>query len=356
MTKIKGIYFDGNSSVGHKTELTVENNQLNFEILDSGTQFSWLSSSVEYRNLGSDTIHISHSNENENTELFEAKIYKEEEMKLAKNSLYFLQKDITSKLLFFNYKAIIPIFIVVMGFMAFAYLYAIPYAAEKVAENTSLSSEETFGELINTSMTKSLTIDTVRTERLMAFYKQLNHKTKYNIRIHFVDDDETVNAFALPGGNIYVFSGLFNKITKPEQLVSLLYHEMGHIEHRHSLKHIYRTLSRSMIISALLSDINGLSNAVIENADMIMQLKYSKELESDADTYSLKSMYDEKLDINGFISLFEILEKESEGSEVPEILSSHPLNKNRIKSAKDYILKQKETNLNPQIDSLFWRI
>jgi beta-barrel assembly-enhancing protease len=355
MTKIQGIYFDGNTSIGYKAILTVENFQLHFELEESKAQFSWLPLAVEYKNFGGDTIHILHESEEGNHEVFEAKIYKEDKMQIAKDALYFLHRDMSSKLLFFNYKVIIPFFALVVGIMAFSYFYAIPYAAEKIAENTSLKAETQLGDLLSGSLSESLAIDTPSSERLMAFYKRLHHKSKYNIRLYIVKDDETVNAFAIPGGKIYVYTGLLKKINKPEQLVSLLYHEMGHIEHKHSLKHIYRSLSRSMILSAILSDINGLTNAVVENANMILQLKYSKELESDADKYSLENMYQEKIDIQGFIGLFQILEKEG-GGEIPEILSTHPLNKNRIKSAQDYIKKQKDMPIDRALDSMFWRI
>jgi beta-barrel assembly-enhancing protease len=355
MTKLTGTYYDGQSSLGHKATVDIEKYELYFEVKDSRAQFSWLEKAIEYKNLGGNVIQLTYLNEHGNQELFETTIDDPIELQKAKDALYFLQRDVTSKLLFHNLKAIIPIFIAVFGIMALAYFYAIPYGAEKIAENTALSVENELGDLISTSFSKSMKIDTIRTEKLMAFYKKLNHHSKYNIRLHVVNDDETVNAFAIPGGKIYVFSGLLKEIKKPEQLISLLYHEMGHIEHKHSLKHIYRSLSRSLILSALLNDINGISNIIIENANMLLQLKYSKELESDADKYSLESMYKEKIDINGFTGLFEILEKES-GEGPPEILSTHPLNKNRIKSAESYIKKQKNVTMDKTLDSLFWRI
>lgn len=355
MTKISGIYFDGQSSQGHKAILTIDNYILDFILVDNSSQFSWLEKGVDYKNLSGNSIHLSYQNEEGNLEFFEAIIHDKDEMQKVKDSLYFLHKDVTSKLLFHNLKAIVPIFAVVIGIMAFAYFYAIPYGAEKIAETTSIEVENHLGDLISGSITESMKIDTVRSEKLMAFYMKLNHPSKYNIQLYLVDDESVVNAFAIPGGKIYVYSGLMQKITKPEQLVSLIYHEMGHIEHKHSLKHIYRSLSRSLILSALLNDINGMSNVIIENANMVLQLKYSKELESDADKYSLESMYKEKLDVNGFAELFQILEKES-GGEPPEILSTHPLNKNRIKSAEEYIKKQKNLPIDKALDSMFWRI
>lgn len=355
MTEISGTYYNGQSSVGHKAILTIDDYSLVFKLIESSQFLSWLEKAVEYKNLGGDVIQLSYQNEEGNLELFEATIHDKFELQKAKDALYFLQKDVTSKLLFHNLKAIIPIFTIVLGIMALAYFYVIPFGAEKIAQTTSVEVENHLGDLISSSLTESMTIDTVRTQKLMAFYKQLNHPSKYNIQLHVVQDDNTVNAFAIPGGKIYVFSGLLKEIKKPEQLISLLYHEMGHIEHKHSLKHLYRSLSRSLILSALLNDINGISNVILENADMILQLKYSKELEADADKYSLESMYQEKIDINGFTGLFEILEKEG-GSDVPELLSTHPLNKNRIKSAQDYIKKQKDVTMDKALDSMFWRI
>lgn len=354
---LKGIYYNGIESKGFDAILIIENETVSIQIIETGKIISWLSSKIDYQNFGGTNITLNYLNENKELEIFESTTIRDKEKyEEIKKELYFLHKDLSSKILFHNYKAIIPITAVILGLMALTYFYFIPNLAEHLASKTPLNMENELGKYIDNSISSSLEIDTVKTKNIKAFYQQLNHKSKYKIEISVVKDDETINAFAIPSGKIYVYSGLIKKVNKPEQLVALLYHEIGHVENKHSLKHLYRTLSRSIILSALLNDVNGLSNAIIENADMLVQLKYSKELETEADYYSLENMKKQHIDINGFIGLFEILEKESSTSDIPEFISTHPLNKTRINNAKKYQLEQKNIVVDKKLDSIFWRI
>jgi len=173
--------------------------------------------------------------------------------------------------------------------------------------------------------------------------ERLIHDSQYQYR-WFIKRDPSLNAFAVPGGIIVVHSGLFKAIQSPEELSALLAHEIKHVEARHAL----RSMVHNLIWASALLVILGDSSAVLAvAAHQLGALYYSREIESEADSYAVQTLIDARIYPRGILRLMERLRTEYDGEEAPGWLSSHPAISQRIKQAKELI----EANPCPQCQS-----
>jgi len=97
------------------------------------------------------------------------------------------------------------------------------------------------------------------------------------------------NAFALPGGRIYVFEGLVARSDTPDELAGVIAHEMGHVAHRDATKSVVRTAGLSFVFGIVLGDFVG-GGAVVVAAKALLQSAYSRDVESAADAYAIDLM------------------------------------------------------------------
>lgn len=142
----------------------------------------------------------------------------------------------------------------------------------------------------------------------------------------------TANAIALPGGKIYLFNGLLAKAESPDEIAGVLAHELGHVHHRDHLRGMLRNGGTSFLLGLLFGDITG-SGAVIFASRQLFDASYSREGETDADTFAIEVM--RKLGRSprpmGEL-LFRVTGKE--GARNIAILASHPLTEDRLERMK----------------------
>ena len=240
-----------------------------------------------------------------------------------------------------NFKRIALVVVTMVAFVGCSYLYFIPFIAVQVVENLPSTYDEQLGEYVYEQLSENLVIDSFETVLVNEYAQKINFNTTYPIQIHVVKD-QTVNAFALPGGHIVVYEGILQKMQHKEELAALLAHEVSHVNHRHSIKAIAKSLSSYLFLSIITSDVNGITSVIVSNADMFNSLTYSRSLEEEADTEGLKILYDNKIDQRGFIYLFETLQKENKGGiGAIELISTHPLTEDRIEKARVEAARQK---------------
>ena len=98
------------------------------------------------------------------------------------------------------------------------------------------------------------------------------------------------NAFALPGGRIYLFNGLLAKAENPDEIAGVLAHEFGHLRHRDSMRNLIYNGGTSFLIGLLFGDITG-SGALIFASRSLVTASYSREAEQNADTFSIDVMH-----------------------------------------------------------------
>lgn len=221
-----------------------------------------------------------------------------------------------------------------------AYFWLMPKTADVVAKMVPVSWEVELGSKISGNMIDKAKEDELMSLRLDSFYNLLKIKSSYPVQLHYLKDS-TVNAFAIPGGNIVIYKGLFDKINSYEALAGLIGHEQTHIEYKHSLKTILRTMTSYILLAAIFGDLTGLAGIILENANSLVNLSYSREFEMEADHRAVDLLLERKIPLEGMGDLFRIfLDQKKPGVEVPKFLNTHPITQDRI----DYIEKRKDLN------------
>lgn len=234
------------------------------------------------------------------------------------------------------------ILILVFAIIAFAigmYFYVIPTIAVGFAKNLPSKSVISFGDYVYRTLSPTLTIDNKQSEKLQDFVDALTIQSEFPIDIKVATSDD-LNAFALSGGKIVVFSSLLEKIQNENQLAALIGHEISHIENRHVLKSVSRNLSSAIFISIIFGDVNGVTAILGENAHLFSQLSYSRSLEKEADIFGLELLRNNNLDLHGMPELFQILKDESL-VDIPAYLSNHPILQDRIQYTSEIAETQK---------------
>ncbi len=229
-------------------------------------------------------------------------------------------------------KSIAVSLLFIIGFASLMYFFVIPTVAVAFAKNLHKNHVIKFGDYVYNILSHELDIDTRKSEKLQDFVNTLHIECEFPIHIQVAKSDE-LNAFAVSGGKIIIYSALLNKIENQHQLAALIGHEVSHIQNRHMLKSITRSFSGAIFISVLFGDINSVTTILGENAHLFYQLSFSRNLEKEADIFGMNLLENNQLNAHGMPELFELLEKET-SIEIPEYLSKHPMLKERIEYSK----------------------
>jgi Zn-dependent protease with chaperone function len=136
------------------------------------------------------------------------------------------------------------------------------------------------------------------------------------------------NAFALPGGRVYLFSGLLAKAENADEIAGILAHELGHLRHRDGTRNLIYNGGTSFLIGLLFGDITG-SGALIFASRSLVTASYSREAEQNADTFAIDAMHRLGRSPKPMGELmFRVTGKE--GDKSLSVLSNHPLTEDRL--------------------------
>lgn len=161
--------------------------------------------------------------------------------------------------------------------------------------------------------------------------------TPYQYEFHLLADPNAINAFALPGGQIFITYALYSKLENEDQLAGVLGHEIGHVLGRHSAERIansefWQTVSQGASVGA---DAGGLIAGIGQN--VLLGNGRGDELESDdlGVLFMIKAGYDP----NEMVGVMEILKSAAGPNRVPEFQSTHPDPDNRMEKIRESIEK-----------------
>lgn len=159
-----------------------------------------------------------------------------------------------------------------------------------------------------------------------------------SFRFHVVQDDATVNAFAIPGGDIYVYTGLMRLAENEAELAGVLGHEVAHVTNRHIAQRLVAQYGlQSIIAMALGQDAGLLSQIASSVAGQGFLLKYGRDHERESDHDGIAYAAAAGWSPQGFVTFFEKMERLSGGSSTPTILVTHPPAAERLESAQKRI-------------------
>jgi beta-barrel assembly-enhancing protease len=166
--------------------------------------------------------------------------------------------------------------------------------------------------------------------------------TSYKFQYHLLSDTQTINAFALPGGQVFITLGLYQKLGDEAELAGVLGHETGHVVERHVAQQIEESrLGQTLAIGSGIvasGQHNGLATwAVADLVNQMVQLRFSREDESQADRCGLIYMSDAQYDPRAMIDVMQILESLAGSGDEPEFFQTHPNPVNRIEAIQKWI-------------------
>jgi predicted Zn-dependent protease len=169
-------------------------------------------------------------------------------------------------------------------------------------------------------------------------------RSPYQFDFHLLNDDQTINAFALPGGQIFITRALYDKLQTEGELAGVLGHEIGHVVARHSAEQIAKTqLTEGLTGAAVIAAYDPNNPASANSAQVAMligqliNLKFGRDDELEADRYGVCFMNDSGYDPNEMVNVMQILEASSSGNQPPEFFSTHPSPANRIQQIQSEI-------------------
>lgn len=182
-------------------------------------------------------------------------------------------------------------------------------------------------------------VDTVGAKLVSVLPKEAE---PYPYEFHLLGDTKTVNAFALPGGQVFITAALLSRLETEGQLAGVLGHEIGHVIGRHSAERMAKAeLTQGLVQAVGVAGSDGYGpNAAGQIAAMVgnfINLKYGREDELESDKLGLRFMFDAGYDPRSLIGVMEILEKASGGGGQPEFASTHPNPGNRVERIKQHL-------------------
>ncbi|HRH67445.1 MAG TPA: M48 family metallopeptidase [Bacteroidia bacterium] len=246
-------------------------------------------------------------------------------------------------------------FLFFSGFIAIVfscYFLLLPWIAERAVDLLPLSVDERIGKTIYENTVTGETTDTAQTRRMNAFASHFEFHSNQPLHFSVVRSKE-MNAFALPDGNIVIYSGILPILKSENELAALLCHESAHVKKRHSMKLLAKNLAAYLLVSVIMSDVQGVMATLVENANTLGSLSFSRAYEEEADLEGLNILNANSVNAEGMTDLLNSLQAH-DSLQIPDFLSTHPVTKNRILYVRNAIAEKAQRNPSrPELKTLF---
>lgn len=168
-------------------------------------------------------------------------------------------------------------------------------------------------------------------------------KAPYPYEFHLLRDPQTINAFALPGGQVFITAGLLRRLSSEAQLAGVLGHEVGHVVGRHGAEHLAKQQLGQLLVTAVgvaASDDQGggqRAAAIAQAVNQLVSLRYGRDDELESDRLGFRFMTEAGYNPEGIVELMQILGSARQGGKSPEFFSTHPSPDNRVKRLQELI-------------------
>jgi len=173
----------------------------------------------------------------------------------------------------------------------------------------------------------------------------------YEFEFHLLNDDKTVNAFALPGGQVFITAALFTKFETKGQLAGVIGHEIGHVIQRHGNERLAKAeLTQGLVGAAGVAGGSRGSAALAAQIGAMINMKYGRDAELESDRWGVRLMAQAGYDPNAMIGVMRILDEASGGEGPPEFMSTHPKPANRVEYIQSVIREEFQSGLPPNLE------
>ncbi|MEQ9405906.1 MAG: M48 family metalloprotease [Cyclobacteriaceae bacterium] len=160
--------------------------------------------------------------------------------------------------------------------------------------------------------------------------EDITYRDEFPWTVNIINDDQTLNAFATPGGQLYVYTGLIYFFNEEDALAGVIGHEIAHSDQRHGSKQLQRQYGISILLSIIAGgDASSLEQMIGQIAGTGAILAFSREAEAEADDFSVRYLAGTNYACNGAAIFFQKLLDNQEQRQ-PEFLSTHPSPENRV--------------------------
>jgi len=315
-SEFSGTFYDGKSANKYPVKLRLTAQQLVLNFPD-GHQIQWPYTSLQLSKTNSTgPVRLEHSTSNPDiipeALVIENPDFLREAHRVAPGALGNVWNQPHKRS--FRYVLMILALVVLPPLIFAIWVYAIPAMTNAVADRIPTTWEEKLGQdYFQTLFKKSIkepdpqvrkALDAISKRLLTAVPDQ-----PYHFRIH-VHPSKMVNAMALPGGTIVVFQGLINATETPEELAGVLAHEFQHVLKRHSTRNIIRSEAINLFGMIISGNSDSMTSVILQAGSVLEHLRYSRQLETQADAEGMKMMLATHVDPRGMIRVFEKLEEE----------------------------------------------
>lgn len=215
--------------------------------------------------------------------------------------------------------------------------YGIPSLATKIAYNLPENIDRALGqgtlETLDKIAFEPTTLDEATQTRLRKRFAEMQQHVTNSAayRLEFrSSEDIGPNAFALPSGIIVMTDELVKISKQDDELVAILAHEIGHLVHRHSVRMAMQNSAVAVLIATITGDPFSTSSLIVALPTVLVNSKYSREFETEADDYAYRYMLDNGLDTKPFADILERITGSEKDSEFETYLSSHPGTAERV--------------------------
>lgn len=186
-------------------------------------------------------------------------------------------------------------------------------------------------------------------ERAQAYVKKVGQqivqnsvvqKSGYPYDFHLLADAQSVNAFALPGGQVFITLALFSRLENEDQLAGIFGHEIGHVIARHGAQRMaQQELAQGLTGAAVIAAGDYNSAQGIQMIANLISMSYGRDQELESDDLGVRFMYESGYKPEALLDVMKILEAASQGQRQPEFFSTHPSPENRLQKIQDAIDK-----------------
>lgn len=228
--------------------------------------------------------------------------------------------------------------------LVLGYIYGLPAVAESLVKRVPMATEVSLGRNMLNSLSSSgwfgdsgIELETRRA--IEADFRDLSRDLAKAPHLRVVFRNSKVmgaNAFALPGGTIILTDQMIELSKTREEVLAILAHEIGHIEHRHSLRIIVQSSLAALVATAVTADAASLSAAVAGAPILLIQKKYSRQFEEEADAFAFAQLRAHDISPAVFADIMERLDAGQGRGRSGSFLSTHPATAERIRRARAY--------------------
>lgn len=242
-----------------------------------------------------------------------------------------------------NFAVAIASIVIVIAIVLVGYFYALPALAEKLVNRIPIRTEVSFGKDVlkwfdENKIFQPSQVGIERKNVIINEFNQLHANLEISsyLQLEFRDSKRIgPNAFALPGGTIVVTDQMVDLAASNEEILAILAHESGHVEKRHSMRQVLQGSLLALVIATVTSDATTVGATLSGLPAVLLQSKYSRGMETEADEFAFALLQDNDISSETFATMMEKIQEKVGKFDELSFISTHPVTSERIEKARE---------------------